>query len=203
MRCWAPHNSDTQKALSLGSSQPCGSLCGAKQPQGLLGKMPPLAFPPQWHLQPSPLCPEHQVLPFPAPGAPSWDHPASPHYSQPPVMPVHQLGTETQVQLLTVKYRPAPHCEVQASSHLGPHKRLPRGDCGSFRGTVSCLCCWVSSPALQPHPVLSCRDQGQGPHPGAQSVPTEGLILIHTEFKEDFCTGVGDLSGNRAAEVKK
>ena len=97
----------------------------------------------------------------------------------------------------------APHCEVQASSHLGPHKRPPRGDCGSFRGTVSCLCCWVSSPALQPHPVLSCRDQGQGPHPGAQSVPTEGLILIRTEFKEDFCIGIGDPGGNRAAEVKK
>ena len=69
MRCWDPHNSDTQKALSLGSSQPYGSLCGDKQPQGLLGKNAPLPFPPQWHLQPSPLCPEYQVLPFPAPGA--------------------------------------------------------------------------------------------------------------------------------------
>lgn len=97
----------------------------------------------------------------------------------------------------------APHCEVQASSHLGPHKHPPRGDCGSFRGTVSCLCCWVSSPALQPHPALSCRDQGQGPHPGAQSVPTDSLILIPTEFKEDFCIGIGDPGGNRAAEVKK
>ena len=34
-----------------------------------LGKNAPLPFPPQWHLQPSPLCPEHQVLPFSAPGA--------------------------------------------------------------------------------------------------------------------------------------
>ena len=52
--------------------------------------------------------PEHQVLPFPAPGALSWDHPASSHYSQLPATPVYQLGTETQVQLLTLKYRPAP-----------------------------------------------------------------------------------------------
>ena len=97
----------------------------------------------------------------------------------------------------------APRCEVKASSHLGPQKRPPQGDCGSFRGTVCSLCCWVSSPALQPHPALSCRDQGQGPHPGAQSVPTDSLILIPTEFKEDFCIGVGDPSGNRAAKVKK
>lgn len=97
----------------------------------------------------------------------------------------------------------APQCEVQASSYLGPHKHPPQGDCGSFRGTVCCLCCWISSPAFQPHPALSCRDQGQGPYPGAQSVPTDSLILIHTEFKEDFCIGVGDPSGNRAAKEKK
>ena len=122
MRCWAPHNSDTQKALSLGSSQPHGSLCGAKQPQGLLGKNALLPFPPKWHLKPSPLCPEHQVLPFPATGAPSWDHPASSHYSQPPATPVCQLGTETQVQLLTLKYRPAPT--------WGPTNTLLKGTVG-------------------------------------------------------------------------
>ena len=64
---------------------------------------------------PTPVAPAAQpTLPrtpgasFPSTRGPSWDHPASRHYSRPPATPVHQLRTETQVQLLTVKYRPAP-----------------------------------------------------------------------------------------------
>ena len=119
---------------------------------------------------------------------------------------IFPLFTTTSNSCLPVRDRDpgsAPHSEVQASSYLGPHKHPPQGDCRSIRGTVCCLCCWVSSPAFQPHPALSCRDQGQGPYPGAQSVPTDSLILIRTEFKEDFCIGVGDPSGNRAAKEKK
>ena len=138
-----------------------------------------------------PTLPRTSGASFPSTGGPRWDHPASSHYSQPPVMP-QDRGPDS-----------APHCEVQASFHLRPHKRAPQGDSGSIRGTMCCLCYWVSSPGLQPHPALSCRDQGHGPLPGAQSVPTHSLILIRTVFEEDFCIGVGHPGGNRAAEEKK
>lgn len=37
-------------------------------------------------------------------------------------------------------------------------------------------------------------------HPGAQPIPTDRLILTLTASEEDFCIGVEDPSGNRAAE---
>ena len=127
MRCWAPHNSDTQKALSLGSSQPCGSLCGAKQPQGLLGKKPLSPFP----SHPNGTC-------SPAHSAQNTRCFLSQHQG-PELGPscISPLFTTTSNTCLPIRDRDpgsAPHCEVQASSHLGSHKRPPQGDGGSFRG---------------------------------------------------------------------
>ena len=142
MRCWAPHNSDTQKALSLGSSQPWRSLCGAEQPQGLSWEKCPPSLPTAMAPAAQPTLPRTPGASFLSTGGPRWDHPASSHYSQPPVMP-QDRGPDS-----------APHCEIQASFHLRPHKRAPQGDSGSIRGTMCWLSYWVSSPGLQPHPAL-------------------------------------------------
>ena len=78
------------------------------QPQGLLGKKCPPSLPTAMAPAAQPTLPRTPGASFPSTRGPSWDHPASRHYSQPPATPVHQLRTEPQVQLLTVKYRPAP-----------------------------------------------------------------------------------------------
>ena len=189
----SPH-SDTQKALSLGSSQPWRSLCGVTTTRFAWEKMSP--FPSHRNGTCSPAHSAQNTRCF-------LSKHQGPKLGPSCISPLFTTASNTCPPVTDRAPGSAPHCEVQASSHLGPHEHLPQGDCGSIRGTVCCLCCWVSSPALQPHPDLSCRDQGHGLLPGAQSVPTDSLILTRTVFEEDFCIGVGHPSGNRAGKEKK